>query len=98
MDKRQIRFYQFKGGRPPFYYFPLMLLLFLVVIGVLAFFGLFVALAVAVGVIILGVLRFITSFGRKKPDQVSQNQDGSTTITLDESDYEIVEKENKSEE
>ncbi len=97
MDNKQIKFYQFKGGKPPFYYFPLMLLLVLVIIGVLAFFGLFIALAVAIGVIVLGVLRFITSFGSKKTDKVTQNQDGSTTITLDESDYEIIEKENKPE-
>ena len=96
MDNRQIKFYQFKGGKPPFYYFPLMILFVLVVIGVLAFFGLFIAIAVAIGVIILGVLRFITSFGRKKQDKVTQNQDGSTTITLDESEYEIIDKEDKS--
>lgn len=93
MDNKQINFYQFKGGKPPFYYFPLMILLALVVIGVLAFFGLFIAVAVAIGVIILGVLRFITSFGSKKQDKVTQNQDGSTTITLDESEYEIIDKE-----
>ncbi len=97
MDNRQINFYQFKGGggKPPFYYFPLMILLALVVIGALAFFGLFIGIIAAIGVIVLGVIRFITSFGSKKTDKVTQNQDGSTTITLDESDYEIIEKEDQ---
>ena len=97
MDNRQINFYHFKGGggKPPFYYFPLMIILALVVIGALAFFGLFIGIIVAIGVIVLGVIRFITSFGRKKTDKVTQNRDGSTTITLDESDYEIIENEDK---
>jgi len=95
MSNRQINFYQFKGGKPPFYVFPLMIILVLVVIGVLAVFGLFIGIAVAIGVIILTVLRFITSFGSKKPEKVTKTQDGNTTITLDESDYEIIEEENK---
>ena len=73
MSKRQINFYQFKGGKkPPFYYFPLMILLVLVVIGALAFFGLFIGIIVAIGVIVLGVIRFITSFGSKKTDKVTK--------------------------
>jgi len=95
MDNRQINFYQFRG-KPPFYVFPLMIILVLVVIGVLAVFGLFIGIAVAIGVIVLTALRFITSFGRKKPDKLTNLEKGSTTtITLDESDYEIIEKEKK---
>jgi low affinity Fe/Cu permease len=94
MNNRQINFYQFKG-KPPFYVFPLMFILVLVVIGVLAIFGLFIGIAVAVGVIVLTALRFINSFRSKKPDKVTKVDDGTTTITLDESDYEIIEKEKK---
>ena len=97
MNNRQINFYQFKGGKPPFYFFPLMIVLVLLVIGVLAVFGLFIGIAVAIGVIVLTVLRFITSFGSKKKEPVTSREDGdTTTITLDESDYEIIEKEKKS--
>ena len=96
MNNRQINFYQFKGWKPPFYVFPLMIVLVLLVIGVLAIFGLFIGIAVAIGVIVLTALRFITSFGRKKPDKVTNLKEGSTTtITLDESNYEIIEKEKK---
>jgi len=98
MNNRQINFYQFKGGKPPFYVFPLMLVAVVLIIGVLAVFGLFIGIAVAIGVIVLTVLRFITSFGSsKKKDPVTSRHDGdNTTITLDESDYEIIEKEDKS--
>lgn len=96
MSNRQINFYQIKGGKPPFYFFPLMILLVLVVIGVLAVFGLFIGIAVAIGVIVLSVLRFINSFGSKKKEPVSKKRDGTTTtITLDESDYEIIDKDKK---
>ena len=95
MSNRQINFYQFKG-KPPFYTFPLMILLVLVVIGVLAVFGLFIGIIVAIGVIILSVLRLITSFGKKKPDNPTNIEQGdTTTITLDENDYEIIEKDKK---
>lgn len=98
MSNRQINFYQFKGGgKPPFYAVPLMILLVLLVIGVLAVFGLFIGIVVAIGVIILGILRFVTSFGSKKPDKVTENPDGSHTITLDENDYEVIEKDTKPE-
>lgn len=99
MSNRQINFYQFKGGKPPFYVFPLMLVAVVLIIGILAVFGLFIGIAVAIGVIILTVLRFINSFGRsdKKKEPVTNRTDGSTTtITLDEADYEIIEKEDKS--
>ncbi len=95
MNNRQINFYQFKG-KPPFYVFPLMLVLVILIIGVLAVFGLFIGIAVAIGVIVLTVLRLITSFGSKKKDPLTSRNDGdTTTITLDESDYEIIEKEDK---
>ena len=94
MNNRQIKFYQFKSGKPPFYTIPLMILAVVVIIGVLAVFGLFVGIAVAIGVIVLSILRFINSFGSKKNDPVTSRRDGeTTTITLDESDYEIIEKE-----
>jgi len=96
MDNKQINFYQFKGGKPPFYFFPLMIVLVLLLIGVLAVFGLFIGIAVAIGVIVLTVLRFINSFGSKKKEPVTSRKAGeTTTITLDESDYEIIEKDNK---
>ena len=96
MNNRQINFYQFKGGKPPFYFIPLMILLVLAVIGVLAVFGLFVGIAVAIGVIVLTIMRFFNSFGKKKDEHVRRKQDdGTTTITLDERDYEIIEKEKK---
>lgn len=95
MSNRQINFYQFKGGKPPFYVFPLMLVAVVLIIGILAIFGLFIGIAVAIGVIILTVLRFINSFGsKKKKEPVTNRTDGDkTTITLDETDYEILEKE-----
>ena len=94
MNNRQINFYQFKGGKPPFYFIPLMILVVLIVVGVLAVFGLFVGIAVAIGVIVLTILRFIKSFGGKKNDTVTNRRDSETiTITLDESDYEVIEKE-----
>jgi hypothetical protein len=94
MNNRQINFYQFKGGKPPFYFIPLMILAILIVLGVLAVFGLFVGIVVAIGVIVLTILRFIKSFGGTKNDPVSSRRDGeTTTITLDESDYEVIEKE-----
>ena len=41
-------------------------------------------------------MRFVNSFGKKKDEQVRSRQDGeTTTITLDEGDYEIIEKDNK---
>lgn len=96
MDNRQVNFYQFKGGKPPFYFFPLMILGVLLVIGVLAVFGLFIGIAVAIGVIVLTVLRFINSFGSKKKESVSNRTNAeTTTITLDETDYEIMEEKEK---
>lgn len=99
MDNRQINFYQFKGGKPPFYVFPLMLLAVVAIIGVLAVFGLFIGIAVAIGAIVLTILRFITSFGSSKKKEpvtsTSRDEENTTTITLDESDYEIIEKEDK---
>jgi ABC-type protease/lipase transport system fused ATPase/permease subunit len=96
MSNRQINFYQIKSGKPPFYFFPLMILLVIAVIGVLAVFGLFIGIAVAIGVIVLTVLRLINSFGSNKKDPVSRGKDGeTTTITLEEGDYEIIEKEKK---
>ena len=73
-----------------------MILAVLVIIGILAVFGFFVAIAVAIGVIVLTILRFINSFGSKKNDPVTTRQDGQTTITLDENDYEIIEKDKES--
>ena len=94
MNNRQINFYQFKGGKPPFYFIPLMILVVLIVVGVLAVFGLFVGIAVAIGVIVLTILRFIKSFSGKKNDPVTTSRDSqTTTITLDESDYEVIKKE-----
>lgn len=96
MDNRQIKFYQIKGGKPPFYFFPLMILAVLVIVGILAVFGLFVGIAVAIGVIVLTILRFINSFGSKKKEPVSNRTSAeTTTITLDENDYEIIDKEDK---
>ena len=96
MSNRQINFYQFKGGKVPFYFFPLMILLVIAVIAVLAVFGLFIGIAVAIGVIVLTLLRFISSFSSNKKESVSHGRDGeTTTITLDEGDYEIIEKEKK---
>lgn len=95
MNNRRIDFYQIKSGKVPFYFFPLMILLVIAVIAVLAVFGLFIGIAVAIGVIVLTVLRLINSFGGKKnKEHVSRGRDGeTTTITLDEGDYEIIEKE-----
>jgi hypothetical protein len=95
MNNRQINFYQFKG-KPPFYVFPLMLVLVILIICVLSVFWLFIGISVSKGVKVIKLLRLITSFGSKKKEPLtSRNDRDTTTITLDESDYEIIEKEDK---
>lgn len=85
--KRKIFFYQ---GKPPAYLLPLLIVLGVLVFTVLAVFGLFVGIAIGALVIVLGIARLFSSFKKKKPRTINEN--GRTTIILDEEDFEVIEK------
>jgi len=84
---RKVFFYQ---GKPPAYLLPLLIVLGVLVFTVLAVFGLFVGIAIGALVIVLGIARLFSSFKKKKPRTINEN--GRTTIILDEEDFEVIEK------
>lgn len=84
---RKVFFYQ---GKPPVYLLPLLIVLGVLVFTVLAVFGLFVGIAIGALVIVLGIARLLSSFKKKKPRTINEN--GRTTIILDEEDFEVIEK------
>ena len=88
---RKIYFYQ--GKKPPFYFFPLALLLVVLVVTILAVFGLFIGIVAGAFIVIFSVLRLFSSIGKKK---VRKTENGGTTIILEEGDYEVIEKEKDS--
>ena len=86
---RNRKIYFFQGKKPPFYFFPLALLSVVVVVAILAVFGLFLGIAVGAFIIIFSVLRLLSSIGKKK---VRKTENNGTTIILEEGDYEVIEK------
>ena len=84
---RKVFFYQ---GKPPAYLLPLLIVLGVLVFTVLAVFGLFVGIAIGALVIVLGIARLFSSLKKKKPRTINEN--GRTTIILDEEDFEVIEK------
>jgi len=83
---RNIFFYQ--GKKLPFYFFPLAILSVVLIVAVLAVFGLIIGVAVGVFIIIFSVLRLLSSIGKKK---VRKTENNGTTIILEEGDYEVIE-------
>jgi len=88
---RKMYFYQ--GKKPPFYFFPLALILFALVVAILVVFGLFIGIVVGAFIVLFSVLRLISSIGKKK---VRKTENGGTTVILEEGDYEVIEKEKDS--
>lgn len=89
MSNNKIFFY---NGKPPFYFIPLVVIITLVLVGVLAVFGFFVAIAVGVVVIVTGLTRFLSTLNNKKVRKM--DPDGKNII-LDDDDYEIIEPEDR---
>lgn len=80
----------FQQVKPPAYFFPLVLVLGLVIFAILAIFGFLIGIVVGVAIIVFGIARFFSSFGKKKVKTVEEN--GRTTIILDRQDYEVIER------
>ena len=88
----------FYKGKLPFYAIPLAILIGIVVLSLLVFFGLIIGIAVGVVILVLGALRFISTLSgdNKRNKRVeSQPENIETTIILEEQDYEILKKEDK---
>lgn len=92
MNKRKIFFY---NGKPPFYLIPLAVLITLALMAVLAVFGFFIAVAVGVVIVITGVMRFLSTIGIKNDKKVRKMDPDGRNIILEESDYEVLESEDK---
>ncbi len=84
---RKTIFYQ---GKPPAYLLPVILILGILVFAILAVFGFFLGIAVGAAILVFGVLRFFSSFKKKKVRTVEEN--GRTTIILEKEDYQVIEK------
>ena len=87
------RVFYFQGKKPPFYALPLALISVVLVVAVLAVFGLVIGIAVGALIIIFSVARLFSSIGKKKGRETSAD---GTTITLEEGDYEVIEKDKES--
>ena len=83
------RVFYFQGKKPPFYAIPLALITIVLVVGVLAVFGLVIGIAVAALIVFFSVMRLISSVGKKK---VRKTENNGATIILEEGDYEVIEK------
>ena len=92
MNRRKIFFY---NGKPPFYMIPIAVLIALALLAVLALFGFFIAVAVGVVIVITGVMRFLSTIGIKDDKKVRKMDPDGRNIILDESDYEVLEPEDK---
>ena len=74
---------------------PLAVLITLALVAVLAVFGFFIAVAVGVVIIITGVMRFLSTIGIKNDKKVRKMDPDGRNIILEESDYEVLESEDK---
>lgn len=83
------RAFYFKGKKPPFYALPLAIITVVLVVGVLAVFGLIIGIAVAALIIVFSVARLISSIGKK--EKTRETRDGGKTIILEEGDFEVIE-------
>lgn len=90
MDPNRRVFY-FQGKKPPFYAIPLAIISAVLVVAVLAVFGLVIGIAVAGLIIAFSVARLFSSFGKKK--KTRETRDGGKTIILEEGDFEVIDKE-----
>jgi MFS superfamily sulfate permease-like transporter len=87
------RVFYFQGKKPPFYALPLALITVVLVVGVLAVFGLVIGIAVAALIIFFSVMRLVSSLGKKKVRvRERETENDGTTIILEEGDYEVIEK------
>ena len=89
------RVFYFQGKKPPFYAIPLAILTAVLVIAVLAVFGLVIGIALAGLIIAFSLARLFSSFGSKKTRPQRKTTDGGKTIILEEGDFEVIEKDNQ---